>query len=79
MEPPHKDHINALGKSFIGGPNGLGDPEDMTMRHVESFVIVTAMVKDRAHLVKCHDLVQSKFVLFLKNIYGNIKSNHRLG
>jgi hypothetical protein len=51
----------SLGRGYTGGPHGVGDPDDMSMRKVESSVLVTQIIKDRAHLLKCPDQVKSKF------------------
>lgn len=54
------DHVNAFGAAYTGGPLGLGDPEDRSLRHVEEHVYITQLVKDRAHHEKCHDLIKSE-------------------
>ncbi len=61
----HKEdpHLNVY-KSYTGGPKGYGDPNDMSIRHVERHVHVTQIVKDRAHVEKCHDVIQSNRYTF---------------
>lgn len=54
------DHVNVFSKGFTGGPLGLGDPNDKSLRHVEEHVFITQIIKDRAHHEKCHDLIKSK-------------------
>lgn len=34
----HEDAVNVFSKKFTGGPLGLGDPNDRTLRHVEESV-----------------------------------------
>lgn len=56
----HKTHSpNVFDKRFTGGPLGLGDPEDRTLRHVEETVYIVQIVKDRAHREKCKEFVES--------------------
>lgn len=59
MTDHDKEHVNVFSKKFTGGPLGLGDPDDRTMRHVEEHVFITQLVKDRAHHEKCHELIKS--------------------
>ena len=33
-----KEFVNVFGKKFMGGPLGLGDPEDRTLRRLEEQV-----------------------------------------
>jgi len=65
------DHVNM--SAYTGGPLGLGDPEDRSMRHVEEHVYITQLIKDRAHHEKCHDLIKSwNLKLALFNRFYNI-------
>lgn len=56
----NEENVNVFSKKFTGGPLGLGDPDDRTLRHVEDHVFITQLVKDRAHHEKCNDLISSK-------------------
>ncbi len=58
-----KENISAFGEQFTGGPHGLGDPNDRTLRRLEDQVIITQLVKDRAHHVACKDLIRGKIEL----------------
>lgn len=55
----HEKHVNAFGTGYTGGPLGLGDPNDRSLRHVEEHVYVTQIIKDRAHHEKCKDQIKS--------------------
>lgn len=57
--PYNEENVNVFSKKFTGGPLGLGDPDDRTLRHVEDHVFITQLVKDRAHHEKCNDLISS--------------------
>ncbi|CAF3321549.1 unnamed protein product [Rotaria socialis] len=46
------DHVSA--GRYRGGPHGLGDPDDKTLRKVELEVSIPGIVRDRAHREKCH-------------------------
>ena len=56
-----KEIVNVFGKSFTGGPKNLGDPNDKTLRHVEEYIFITNMIRDRAHHEKCKEQIKSKF------------------
>ena len=36
-----KEFVNVFGKKFMGGPHGLGDPDDFTLRQLEDQVCTT--------------------------------------
>lgn len=36
----NSEFVNVFSKKFTGGPLGLGDPEDRTLRHVEETVTI---------------------------------------
>ena len=59
-EKEDKDNLSAFSKQFTGGPHGLGDPEDRTMRRLEDQVFINKMVKDHAHHTACKDIVKSR-------------------
>ncbi|XP_058805147.1 COX assembly mitochondrial protein homolog [Phymastichus coffea] len=40
-------------KKFGGGPHGLGDPDDRSLRKVEQDILVAKKVRDRAREEKC--------------------------
>lgn len=42
----------------LGGPHGLGDPNDRTLRKVEIEVMIPKVMRDRAKVVKCIDEVK---------------------
>ena len=56
-----KEVVNVFGKKFTGGPKNLGDPEDKTLRHVEEYIFITNMIRDRAHHEKCKDQIKGRF------------------
>ena len=56
-----KEDLSAFSKQFTGGPHGLGDPEDRTMRRLEDQVFINKLVKDHAHHTVCKDNIKSKF------------------
>ena len=62
-----KEIVNVFSKAFTGGPKSLGDPNDKTMRHVEEYIFVTNMVRDRAHHEKCKDFIKSFKIYFINN------------
>lgn len=64
-EEEKKEKVNVWSPKFAGGPKGLGDPEDRTLRHVEEFVYVNNIIQERAHREKCQDLINSKKSRFL--------------
>lgn len=66
MPEQDKEFVNVFSKKFTGGPLGLGDPEDRTLRHVEEHIFVTQLVKDRAHHEKCFDFIKSTFCFEVK-------------
>lgn len=35
----NKEFVNVFSKKFMGGPLGIGDPEDRTLRHLEDQVL----------------------------------------
>jgi len=41
-----------------GGPHGLGDPDDRTLRKVESDVLIPKQMKKEAHMI-CSDYVKA--------------------
>jgi hypothetical protein len=53
-------------KSYHGGPHGYGDPDSTEMRHAESYIFVTQIVKDRAHIEKCTEEVKSNTIELLQ-------------
>jgi hypothetical protein len=57
--------VNVWSDKFAGGPLGLGDPNDTTLRHVEEFVFVSNIVQERAHREKCQDLINSNLIIAL--------------
>lgn len=42
-----------------GGPHGLGDPEDRSLRRVEVDVLIPKLMRDRAREEKCAELVEA--------------------
>ncbi len=36
-----KEFVNVFGKKFMGGPHGLGDPDDLTLRQLEDQVCLS--------------------------------------
>ena len=69
MSKKDKDHdkefVNVFSKDFTGGPHNLGDPNDKKLRHVEEYIFIKNMIRDRAHHEKCKDFVKSWIYLFL--------------
>ena len=61
----HKDYVNVFSKGFTGGPHNLGDPNDKSLRHVEEYIFINNMIRDRAHHEKCKDFVKSLIDLVL--------------
>ena len=59
-----KEELSAFSKNFTGGPHGLGDPEDRTMRLLEDQVFINKLVKDHAHHTVCKDLIYSNYFWF---------------
>ncbi|CAF0950728.1 unnamed protein product [Rotaria sordida] len=49
------DHVSA--SRYRGGPHGVGDPNDKSLRKVELEVSIPGIMRDRAHREKCHHLV----------------------
>jgi hypothetical protein len=39
-----KEFVNVFGKKFMGGPHGLGDPDDLTLRQLEDQVCLSFLV-----------------------------------
>ncbi|CAH0400894.1 unnamed protein product [Chilo suppressalis] len=44
---------SVLPPKFSGGPLGLGDPEDKTLRKVETEVMVPKLMREKARTEKC--------------------------
>ncbi|CAF1441976.1 unnamed protein product [Adineta ricciae] len=42
---------------YRGGPHGVGDPNDKSLRKVELEVCIPGIIRERAHREKCHDLI----------------------
>ncbi len=55
-----KKEESAFSEKFTGGPHGLGDPEDRTMRRLEDQVFINKLVKDHAHHTVCKDFIKRK-------------------
>lgn len=56
----HPENISPFAGPFTGGPHGLGDPEDRSMRRLEE-QFINQMVKDHAHHTVCK-----------QKVYGNV-------
>ncbi|XP_001606994.1 COX assembly mitochondrial protein homolog [Nasonia vitripennis] len=48
-----KVKYTVLSKKLGGGPHGLGDPDDLSMRKVEKDILVAKVVRDRTRDEKC--------------------------
>ncbi|CAF2547844.1 unnamed protein product [Rotaria sp. Silwood2] len=48
-------HVSA--GRYRGGPHGVGDPNDKSLRKVELEVSIPGIIRDRAHREKCHNLL----------------------
>ncbi|XP_068084686.1 uncharacterized protein [Anabrus simplex] len=59
MASTQEEHA-VLPKKFGGGPHGLGDPEDRTLRKVEIEVLIPKKMRDKAKAEKCVDEVKGK-------------------
>ncbi|KAL3891466.1 hypothetical protein ACJMK2_003728 [Sinanodonta woodiana] len=53
-----KDIYTVLPSAFSAGPHGLGDPDDKTLRKVESEVSIPQKMKKKAK-EKCEEVVQA--------------------
>ncbi|CAF1228582.1 unnamed protein product [Rotaria sp. Silwood1] len=49
------DYVSA--GRYRGGPHGVGDPNDKSLRKVELEVCIPGIIRDRAHREKCHQLI----------------------
>ncbi|XP_067007287.2 COX assembly mitochondrial protein homolog isoform X1 [Anabrus simplex] len=58
MASTQEEHA-VLPKKFGGGPHGLGDPEDRTLRKVEIEVLIPKKMRDKAKAEKCVDEVKA--------------------
>ncbi len=58
------ENISAFSGSFTGGPHGLGDPEDRSMRKLEE-QFINKLVKDHAHHTVCKKVVYGNTLLML--------------
>lgn len=47
-----------LPQKFGGGPHGIGDPEDKSLRRVEKEVLVPKVMREKAKIEKCFDEVR---------------------
>uniref|UniRef100_A0AC35FHY8 COX assembly mitochondrial protein n=1 Tax=Panagrolaimus sp. PS1159 TaxID=55785 RepID=A0AC35FHY8_9BILA len=45
-----------LSGHFIGGPHGIGDPEDRTLRKIEADVVIPNRMNTKIEKELCHDL-----------------------
>ncbi len=68
----HSEYLNVFSKKYTGGPKGLGDPEDRSLRHVEEHVYITQIIKDRAHHEKCKDFVYKWGACMEDNAFGRL-------
>ncbi|UJR29894.1 hypothetical protein I4U23_017442 [Adineta vaga] len=46
---------------YRGGPHGVGDPSDKSLRKVEIEVCIPGIIRQRVHRDKCHDLINDEF------------------
>ncbi|KAM3728787.1 COX assembly mitochondrial protein [Dirofilaria immitis] len=49
----------ALPQQFIGGPHGVGDPNDRTLRRLEADVLIPERMNERVQKVECRVLLES--------------------
>ncbi|CAG5123433.1 unnamed protein product [Candidula unifasciata] len=47
-----------LPSSVSGGPHGVGDPDDRTLRKVEREIMIPLKMKEKAKVLKCPDEVK---------------------
>ncbi|XP_011688195.1 PREDICTED: COX assembly mitochondrial protein homolog [Wasmannia auropunctata] len=53
-----KEECSVLSPKLSGGPKGLGDPDDRSLRRVEKDVMVPKLMRDRVKAEKCVDEVK---------------------
>lgn len=53
----HPDTASVLHGGFSGGPHGVGDPNDTTLRKVEKEILIPQKMRDRARDEKCNEFV----------------------
>ncbi|XP_011876093.1 PREDICTED: COX assembly mitochondrial protein homolog [Vollenhovia emeryi] len=53
-----KEEHSVLPPKFGGGPQGLGDPDDRSLRKVEKDVLVPKLMRERTKAEKCVDEVR---------------------
>ncbi|CAM1306305.1 CMC1 (predicted) [Pycnogonum litorale] len=53
-----KHETFVLPESVSGGPHGLGDPNDRSLRNVEREILIPQRMRDRARIEKCCDEVK---------------------
>ncbi|KAE9550156.1 hypothetical protein FO519_006643 [Halicephalobus sp. NKZ332] len=51
----YRVHKTIMSDRFIGGPHGLGDPEDRTLRRVEADVVVPNKMNQKIEKELCND------------------------
>ncbi|XP_031840998.1 COX assembly mitochondrial protein homolog [Nomia melanderi] len=54
-----KDNVQrtVISPKLAGGPHGLGDPDDTSLRKVEKDVLITQLMRDKAK-ENCHEVVE---------------------
>jgi len=68
-----KEFVNVFGKKFMGGPLGLGDPDDLTLRQLEDQVCFSFNLEDNKFAI----FINLFFLLF-KNLF-NLDSYNPIG
>ncbi|VEN50506.1 unnamed protein product [Callosobruchus maculatus] len=53
-----KKHKKSVYDKYVGGPHGLGDPDDKSLRKVEVDVLIAKKMRDIAKTEKCVKEVQ---------------------
>lgn len=54
-----QEGVSVLPQTAGGGPHGLGDPDDRTLRRVEREVLIPKIMREKAKTEKCPDEVKA--------------------
>lgn len=74
--PNRNDDHTVLAKYLSGGPYGLGDPNDKSLRKVEKEILIPKLMRDRTKAVSyCRSIQESAGILQLVLLYFHISYN----
>ncbi|KAL6435245.1 hypothetical protein ACFW04_005367 [Cataglyphis niger] len=60
-----KDTYSVIPPKLAGGPKGLGDPDDKSLRKVEKDVLIPKLLRDRTKTEKCIKEVKGNYLIYI--------------